>query len=592
MLGIIHVSKIQILKSALTYFVFLFSLLLVQSGFAQKRRAAPEAKSEGARQREAEFIFTEGQKYFVLEDYSKALLYFQKAAELTPENATVHYKIAEVWAKGVKDEDQRQAAISIENALRLEKKNKYFYLLASNIYASLNNFDKATATLESMIREVKGTEEYFFELAALYLYNKREDDALKTYNRAESVLGINEVSSLQKQRIYLDKGKITEALAEGEKLANAFPEEPKFMMGYAELLAQTGDRTKAISLLESYLQENDEAGSVKMLLAGLYRDNGQEEKSQKYVLEVIQNPQVSLDSKLLMVSTYSGMLTPAGSRNATLEKFVLQLVDNLETTYPTDANVNVVSGDVYLALNREEEALVKYRQAIKNGTGNYEAWQNLLYLESQFNHVDSLIHHAEQGLELFPNQSMIYYFNGFGLLKKKQYREAAYAFEQAKKLSTSNPAFVSDLNTMLGDCYNGSKDYAKSDQAFEEALAFNPANDVVLNNYSYYLALRKQNLEKAEKMAAQLVKAFPTKSSYLDTYAWVLFAMEKYKEARKVIEKVVQGAQVSATHWEHYGDILFKMGEVDNAVKQWQKARETSGDHTHLDKKISNRRLN
>lgn len=589
---IIHEFKLRFLKHVCSYCLLLCLVASYQPSIAQKRRPV-ETKSEGARQRESEFVFTEGQKFFVLEDYSKALLYFQKAAELTPENATVHYKIAEVWAKGVKDEDQRQAAMSIENALRFEKKNKYFYLLASNIYASLNNLDKATAALETMMKEVKGTEEHLFDLAALYVYNKREDDALKTYNRAETALGINEISSLQKQRIYLDKGKIADALAEGEKLANAYPEEPRFMMGYAELLAQTGDRVKAITLLEQYLRENSEAGSVKMLLAGLYRDNGQEEKSQQYVLDVIQDPQVNLDSKLLMVSTYSAAVRQkAGTRNAALEKFVINLIEKLEADYPRDANVNIVSGDLFMALTRDEEALVKYRLAIQNGTGNYEAWQNLLYLESQSNQVDSLIHHAEQALELFPNQGMVYYFNGFGLLKKKQYREAAYSFEQAKKLSTANPAFVNDLNTMLGDCYNGAKDYTKSDQAYEEALNYNPNNDVVLNNYSYYLALRKENLDKAEKMAAQLVKAFPNNSSYLDTYAWVLFAQEKFKEALKVMEKVTQGTSVSSTHWEHYGDILFKLGEVDSAVKQWQKARETSADHTRLDKKINNRRLN
>lgn len=579
------------MKSVYTY-CFLFCLLLVQPVVAQKRRPV-EVKSEGARLREAEFVFTEGEKFFVLEDYSKALLYFQKSAELAPENATIHYKIAEVWAKGVKEEDQRQAAISIENALRLEKKNKYFYLLASNIYASLNNLDKATAVLETMMKEVKGTEEHLFDLAALYLYSKREEDALKTYNRAESVLGINEISSLQKQRIYLEKGKISDALAEGEKLANTYPEEPKFMMGYAELLAQTGDRAKAISLLEKYVQHNEEAGSIKMLLAGLYQDNGQTEKSQQYVLDVIQDPQVNLDSKLLLVNTYSAAFTQGkGLGNPVAEKFAIQLVEKLEADYTHDANVNIVSGDLFMALNRKEEALVKYKQAIQNGTSNYEAWQNLLYLESQTNQVDSLIHYAEQALELFPNQGMVYYFNGFGLLKKKQYREAAYALEQAKKLSSANLSFVSDLNTLLGDCYNGVKDYAKSDQAFEEALAYNPANDIVLNNYSFYLALRKENLDKAEKMASLLIKAFPNKVSYLDTYAWVLFAQEKYKEARKVMEKVIQGTQVSSTHWEHYGDILFKLGEVENAVKQWQKARETTADHTRLDKKITNRRLN
>jgi len=40
-----------------------------------------------ARLREAEFFFTEGEKYFILEDYTKALLYFQRVAELNPDNA-------------------------------------------------------------------------------------------------------------------------------------------------------------------------------------------------------------------------------------------------------------------------------------------------------------------------------------------------------------------------------------------------------------------------------------------------------------------------------------------------------------------------
>jgi len=81
-----------------------------------------------------------------------------------------------------------------------------FYLLASNIYSSLGQFDKATQVLEAMFKEVKGTEAYLYDLAALYLYNKKEDEALKVYDRAESLMGIDEVSSIQKQRIYLDKG--------------------------------------------------------------------------------------------------------------------------------------------------------------------------------------------------------------------------------------------------------------------------------------------------------------------------------------------------------------------------------------------------
>src|SRR6185369_7583964 len=101
---------------------------------------------------------------------------------------------------------------------------------------------------------------------------------------------------------------------------------------------------------------------------------------------------------------------------------------------------------------------------------------------------------------------------------KNHYREAISSLEQTKKLSSSNPNLVNEINGMLGDAYNSVKEYAKSDKAYDEALTANPNNNFVLNNYSYYLALRKENLEKAEKMAALAIKNQPGNSSFLDTY--------------------------------------------------------------------------
>ncbi len=572
-----------------------FLLVVITPAHSQKRKNPVDSKPSDVRLREAEFFFAEAEKYFILEDYAKALVYFQRVSELNPTNATVHYKMAEVLAKGTKEEDIQKAAESIELALKYEKKNKYFYLLASNIYASLGQFEKATSALETMMKEVKGTEDYLFELAALYLYDKKEDEALKVYNRAEELMGVNEVSSLQKQRIYLDKGKIADAIAEGEKLIQAFPDEERYVLGFAETLSQSGKRSKAIQFVENFIKDHPEAGNAKMILAGFYKDDGQEQKSRNFVLEVFDDPQVDVSSKVLMMGTYNNTLSQNKSKNindSELENFVITLFEKLESNYSSDPNVHLIGGDLYMTLENDDRAKKEYLKAVRSGSGSFEVWQNLLYLETQTNEIDSLIAHSEEALEMFPNQAMVHYFNGYGHVRKKHYREAAYSLEQAKKLTTSNPAFVSDLNAMLGDCYNGSKEYTKSDQAYDQALLFNPNNDIVLNNYSYYLSLRKENLEKAEKMSAQLVKNFPDNASYLDTHAWVLYAREKYKEAKKVIEKAIQGGQATATHFEHYGDILFQLGDIDNAVTQWQKAKQKNGDNASLDKKITNRKLN
>lgn len=332
-----------------------------------------------------------------------------------------------------------------------------------------------------------------------------------------------------------------------------------------------------------------------MLLAGLYRDTNQEEKARELLLNVFNDPEVEFQSKLIVLSTYNAELNQNKGKKITdpeKEKFALELFSRLEKEFPDQPNVHVIGGDLYLSLGRNEEAQHQYVKAIESGATNFEVWQNLLYLEMQMDQFENVIQHSERAMEFYPNQAMLYYFNGIAYQRKKKNKEAISSLEQAKKLSTANPGMISEINGLLGDAYNAVKDYEKSDKAYEEALAFNPNNDAVLNNYSYYLSLRKSNLEKAEKMSTLLIKNNPENATFLDTHAWVLYTRQKYREAKKVMEKAIGTGLANATHFEHYGDILFKLGETENAVQQWEKAKTMlSSSNEILNKKIANRKI-
>ena len=577
---------------------FVVVLLLTTAPFLvcaqRKKKDSGDVYATGLKLREAEFYFTEGEKFFILEDYAKALLYFQRALEITPENATIHYKIAEVLSRSNKQEDLLKASFSIENALRLEKKNKYLYLLAGNIYGSLTKFDKAALVYETMLQEVPGSEEYLYELAAVYQYANKFDEAVKTYNRAEEALGISEVSSVQKMRILIENGKVKEGIAEGEKLIQAFPGEERYIMAFSEILSQKGYRADAIKHLEKFTQENKDAGNANMLLAGMYRDNKEEEKARPLLLSLFDDSSIELSSKVIIMASYNGELNQNKVKKISdpdKEAFALQLFQKLSSQNSGSSSVHVLGGDLYMATGKNREAAKQYIQAIETGDVNYEVWQNLLYLEVQMEQFGDVIKYADQALELFPNQGMLHYFHGFASLRKRQYPEAIGSLEQAKRLAQSDSNFMSDISNMLGDAYNATKAYDKSDKAYDEALVFNPENYTALNNYSYYLAIRKSNLEKAEKMSALLAKNNPDSPTFLDTYAWVLYTREKFKEARKVIERAISTGNANATHFEHYGDILFKLGDVNAAVEQWQKARGMNANSEILNKKIANRKM-
>ncbi|MEJ7661050.1 MAG: tetratricopeptide repeat protein [Hymenobacter sp.] len=81
-----------------------------------------------------------------------------------------------------------------------------------------------------------------------------------------------------------------------------------------------------------------------------------------------------------------------------------------------------------------------------------------------------------------------------------------------------------------------------------------------LNNYSYFLALRGEKLDKAKQMAGKVVKQFPDNDTYLDTYAWVLYKLKDYAGAKAALEKALQTTKDAAVI-EHYGDVLYQLGD-------------------------------
>src|SRR5699024_4763910 len=97
----------------------------------------------------------------------------------------------------------------------------------------------------------------------------------------------------------------------------------------------------------------------------------------------------------------------------------------------------------------------------------------------------------------------------------------------------------------------------------------------VLNNYAYYLSIQRKDLSKAEAMSKKTVEAEPKNPTFLDTYAWILFELKRYTEAKVYIDAALEnGGNESGVVIEHAGDIYFKLGEKEKALEYWIQAEE------------------
>ncbi len=532
---------------------------------------------------DAEYYFIEGVKQYLLGRFPRAIDEFEKALGHDPDNPAIFYKIAESYAAL---EEYQEAEHFAQKALVKDKENKYYYLLLSHIYEKQEKYGQSIKTLNLLITEVPNTQIYYLRLGQSYQKMQNYTDALESYNTFEKTMGINDSLIRIKQELYLLTNQGDQAIAEGKKLMASDPRNPEYTLMQAELLIRLNKPGQAEPLLQALLEQYGSNARAHLLLARIYYDNSQWTDAFKQMEKGFSNPELNPQAKSSLLLTYL-----QGPQAEEQRQEFIKIAQLLVKTHPNHAPAFVLLGDLMLLEQNQEAALGYYAQAIRSGSSlNTETWKQILSLDASLNKMDSLRKHSEMALEYFPNQALFWYYNGMAHLYFKNYDQAVLAGEEGERLAFQDPALQVDFHVMLGEAFQGLEQYSESERSFKKALDKQPENAQVLNNYSYYLALRKEQLPLAKEMAGKLLKQAPNNPNYLDTYAWVLFQSKEYKNARNYLEKAVANSQDGGI-FEHYGDVLFKLGEVEKALEQWQKAKQLGGSSPLIDKKIKNRNL-
>ncbi|NDK57121.1 tetratricopeptide repeat protein [Pontibacter sp. BT213] len=554
-------------------------------GKAQKATAAevpaPVAPSE-QEQQISEMLFLDGVKFYMLEDYNKALQLFQKAYTLTPNNAAINYKLAETY---MVLKNPKAATPFAQAAIAKEPKNAYYYVLLAQLYTEQKQFTEAAQAYNDLMHNVPDSDQYLFQLADLYLSQAKYSDALKTYDRIEKKFGPMEQLSVNRQQIYLRQKNVPKAIEEGEKLLAGNPSDVRYFLAQAELYNANQQTEKAIVTLQKALRMEPNNPFAHLMLSDLHRQKGEREQSEKEIKLAFASPELDIDTKVRILVDLIRQLP-----NRDIEDVSLELVDLTIQSHPEEAKAYAVAGDLQTIVGKKSDARNNYLKAVKLDDSHFKIWQQIVLLDAELNESAALVKHSDQALELFPNQAIFWFYNGTGHLIEKNFDKAVKALEHGKRLSVAEPELVAQFNMQLGDGYNSLKDYKKSNESYDAVLAQDANNEHVLNNYSYFLSVRNENLAKAKEMASRLVEKFPNNPTYLDTYAWVLYKSGNYKDALKYLEQAIALSD-DATIVEHYGDVLYKLGKKEEAIAQWQRAKLKGEASAFIDKKIKDKKL-
>ncbi|HRP60027.1 MAG TPA: tetratricopeptide repeat protein [Vicingus sp.] len=532
-----------------------------------------------------DFMFFNANKERMIGNYQLSAGLFLQCIELDPSQPTAYYELANIFDLT----NQNKEAIGYaQKAVNLDGDNYWFRFLYAHLLQKSNNIEEAVKQYQILSQKNPHNIDLLYNLAGTQLYSGKYEEALKTYNKLETEVGISEEISLQKQKIYIKLNNIEKAAEELEKLSNKFPDETKYQGYLADMYLVNNMPEKAFEIYKKILEKDPNDPYSHLALYEYYKNKGDKEKAAQEIKQVFENKDFSIDTKMQILLQYY-----AQSESKTeIKQDAYDLSKLLIQTHPDDAKSYTIYGDF---LNRDKKldgAKENYLKAIELDSSRFALWRQVMFIESEMQDFNGMLKHSKMALDLFPNQPLFYFFYGISNIQNKTYQEAIDYLELGKDFVVSNPPLLAQFYANLGDSYYRVKDHKNSDKYYEKALEIEPNNIYVLNNYSYYLSLRGENLERAEELSLKANELEPNQPNYEDTYAWILYKQGKYVAAKEWLEKAIEnGGKNNAVIIEHLGDVNAKLGNIEKALELWIKAKSLGETSELIDKKIADKKL-
>ncbi len=523
--------------------------------------------------------FSEGLECKYKDDVQCAIKKFNEAIAYMPEDAASMFELSEQYAKA---EHYNEGLEMIEKAVSIDPDNKWYKLRLARYYELLSMKDEMVATYEQLIEKEPQNIELLGELIEALEESLEYDRALKYLDKVEKVIGPNQTLTDERLKIYKQQGKTKKIVAELEKVVNEQPENSKYLLTLANLYMENGKEKDAVKLYNRVKQNDSEDKYASVALLEYYDKKGMKQSAFEELIATIKNKNLDLNTKSTIYDYWFGK----AEKNETTSQQALECSKAFIETYPEESHGYIIAGTFHVNNNNMEEANKMFGKAVEYDSTNYVLWQNLLLSDFELKKYEDMTRHSVKALQFYPTQPLFYWFAGVGNIVADNKKEAIEYFERGCLFSTDSK-ITSDMDTHLGSLYYAIGEKDKAYKAYDRVLAFDPDNVLVLNNYAYYLSLDEKNLDKALDMSRRAVELTPDIDTYIDTYAWVLFKLGRYQEAEQALRKVVGQKNVtSGIYYEHYGDILFKMGVPDEAMNYWKGAKEIGNTSEKIDEKI------
>lgn len=530
------------------------------------------------------YFFLEGVRQQEMGNLTAAFDLLRHARDLNPNAPEVYYLLAPYYVD-LKDDTRSRAYY--ERAATLDPENSSYIEKLGQLYVSQKDYPNAINAYEKLYALNKARVDVLQILYQLYGSQNEFQQMINVLNRIEVLEGSSEQISLSKMQIYEQMGEKRKEYDELKSLVDSHPLDLNYKVMFGNWLLQNGKKKEAVKLYRNVLKEEPTNALAKLSLLDYYRTIGDQATVDVITQELLQSPKTEKETKIALLRQ---VISSNQQANVSDSAEVMKLFSQALSVPQTDADILMMKA-AYMSLKKMPKAEINrvYEQAIDVEPDNSRARIALIQNIWDTGDYDKVIAICRPAQEYNPEEMVFYYFQGMAQYQKHENDAALQTFRKgvSQIKADSNPDVVSDFYALMGEILHEKGRLAESFQAYDSCLQWKPDNIAAMNNYAYYLSEANKDLPKAEQLSYKTIKAEPNNSTFLDTYAWILFQQKRYEEAKIYIDQAIRSdSTLTGVVKEHAGDIYAMTRDIDKALEFWQQSLKGGNQSAVLKKKI------
>lgn len=326
-------------------------------------------------------------------------------------------------------------------------------------------------------------------------------------------------------------------------------------------------------LLECTSQDPDNWWYWNMLATFYTRQHSYREAISIYEQMIVKFP-----GKTDLLFTLMGLYDNVGEYSKGLD-----ILARIEESEGESMRFSLQRFQFYLEMGKTDSAYLSVKPEIE--------WviENLSEMVSNIDELNTVRTLCKLAIQDFPDNLNLYYHQCISDYRAGEQKKAIEDIDVgiSRISDDSDVDLAAKLYTTKGDISYYTQNMAECFKAYEKALELKPEDNMTANNYAYFLSLDHRELDKAEKLSRKTIESEPLNSTYLDTYAWILYNMSRYNDAKAYIDKALEcEGDESADVYEHAGDIYYMTGDSKAALDFWHRSLELGSESDGLERKI------